>query len=109
MKRLYFIRIGYVKRKCSNAGKVAVPRFLEIQGDFLADIQAEVVINHIPAELLLNAALHLVPIGQWIMHRTGEKVIPITNSDDKCQITAVLVVTISGEYLPPQLIYKGKT
>ena len=95
--------MGYVKRKCSNARKVAVPRFLEIQGDFLADIQAEVVMNEIPAELVLNwdqTALHLVPTSQWTMHKSGEKVVPITNSDDKCQITAVLVITMSGEYLP---------
>ena len=103
------MRMGYVKRKCSNAGKVAVPRFLGIQG---ADIQAEVVMNKIPAELVLNwdqTALHLVPTGQWTMHRSGEKVVPITNCDDKCQITAVLAVTMSGDYLRPQLIYKGKT
>ena len=110
--RSLLTRMGYVKRKCSNAGKVAVPRFLEIQGDFLADIQAEVVMNEIPAEFVLNwdqTALHLVPTGQWTMHKSGEKVVPITNSDDKRQITAVLAVTMSGEYLPPQLIYKGKT
>ena len=84
--------------------KIAVPRFLESQGDFLSDIQAEVVMNKIPAELVLNwdqTALHLVPTGQWTMHRSGEKVVPITNSDDKRQITAVLAVTMSGEYLPP--------
>ena len=43
------------------------------------------------------------------MHRYKEKVIPIAGSDDKRQITAVLAVTMSGEYLPPQLIYQGKT
>ena len=110
--RSLLTRMGYVKRKCSNAGKVAVPRFRELQGDFLADIQAEVIMNEIPSELILNwdqTALHLVPTGQWTMHRSGEKVVPITNSDDKRQITAVLAVTMSGEYLPPQLIYKGKT
>ena len=110
--RSLLTRMGYVKRKCSNAGKVAVPRFLELQGDFLADIQAEVVMNEIPTELVLNwdqTALHLVPTGQWTVHRSDEKVVPITNSDDKCQITAVLAVTITGEYLPPQLIYQGKT
>ena len=36
--RSLLTRMGYVERKCSNAGKVAVPRFLEFQGDFLADI-----------------------------------------------------------------------
>ena len=43
------------------------------------------------------------------MHRAREKVIPISNSDDKRQITAVFAATLSGEYLPLQFIYKGKT
>ncbi len=41
-------RIGYVKRKCSNAEKVSIPHFLEIQEAFLADVTAEVVMNEIP-------------------------------------------------------------
>ncbi len=40
--------MGCVKRKCSNAGKISIFRFEEIQGDFLADIQAEIVMNEIP-------------------------------------------------------------
>ena len=43
------------------------------------------------------------------MHRAGEKVIPIANSDNKRQITAVLAASMSGEYLAPQLMFKGKT
>ena len=37
------------------------------------------------------------------------KIIPVANSDDKRQITAVLAITLTGEYLPPQVIYQGKT
>ena len=105
-------RMGYVKRKCSNAGKVSVTRFAEIQEAFLADVTAEVVMNEIPDDLIVNwdqTALHFVPTGQWTMHRSGDKVVPITNSDDKRQITAVLAASMAGEYLPPQLIYTGKT
>ena len=43
------------------------------------------------------------------MHHAREKVIPIANSDDKCQVTAVIAATLTGEPLPPQIIYKGKT
>lgn len=50
-----------------------------------------------------------VPTGQWTMNKSGKQVVAISNSDDKRQITAVLAVTMSGEYLPPQLICKGKT
>ena len=105
-------RMGYVKRKCSNAGKISLPHFKEIQENFLADIQAEVVMNEVPPELIFNwdqTALHLVSTGQWTMHRAGEKVIPISNSDDKRQVTAVFAASLTGDFLALQIIYKGKT
>ena len=34
---------------------------------------------------------------------------PSQSFDDKRQITAVLGITLTGEYLPPQLIYQGET
>ena len=43
------------------------------------------------------------------MHKSREKIVPIKHSDDKRQVTAVLSITMSGEYLPAQVIYKGKT
>jgi len=33
--------------------------------------------------------------------------VSIAHADDKRQITAVLAVTATGEYLAPQLLYKG--
>ena len=123
-------RMNYVKRKCSNAGKVLLPNFEKMQKVFLADIAAEVLMNDIPDQLIINwdhTGLSLVPTGQWTMHQFGDKIIPIANSDDKRQITAVLAANMSGELLldyetaniiavlgvgemlAPQLIYKGKT
>ena len=43
------------------------------------------------------------------MNEAKAKKVVIANSDDKSQITAVLAATITGEHLPRQLIYKGKT
>ena len=43
------------------------------------------------------------------MEREGAKVVSIAYADDKRQITAVLAITATGEYLAPQLLYKGKT
>ena len=80
------MRMGYVKRKCSNAGKISVSHFEEVKEEFLADIKAEVVMNERPHELIFNwdqTAIQLVPTGRWTMHRAKEKVIPIANSDDK--------------------------
>ena len=42
------------------------------------------------------------------MEKHGTKVVPIANTDDKRQLTAVLAVTASVEFLNPQLLYKGK-
>ena len=50
-----------------------------------------------------------MPTGQWTMHQAKAKVVPIARSDDKRQITAILAVTMTGEYLPPQLLFKGTT
>ena len=105
-------RMGYSKRRCSNAGKVSLPHLEEIQKNFLANIQSEVAMNDIPSVLVFNwdqTALRLIPTGQWTMHPTGAKVVPIAHCDDKRQVTAVLAATLTGEFLPPQIIYEGKT
>lgn len=68
--------------------------------------------NNIHKQLVFNwdrTGLHLVPTGQWTMNEAKAKVVQIANSDDKRQITAVLATTMTGEYLPPQLLFKSKT
>ena len=50
--RSLLIRMGFVKRKCSNAGKVPVEMFQELKEVFLADIVAEVIMNDILDELI---------------------------------------------------------
>ena len=47
-------RMGYSKRRCSNAGKVSLPHLEEIQKNFLADIQSEVEMNDIPSDLVFT-------------------------------------------------------
>ena len=105
-------RMRYVKRKCSTSGKIPPAQFEESRDIFLADVAAEVVMNEIPWDLTINwdqTALSIIPTGDWTMEKQGAKVIPIANVDDKRQLTAVLAATPGGEYLLPQLLYKGKT
>ena len=59
-------------------------------------------------ELGPNWALNFTT-GNWTMEKCGKKLVLIAHADDKRQITAVLAANATGEYLPPQLIYKGKT
>ena len=64
-----FNRMGYVKRKGSNAGKITVAQFQEVKEVFLADIQAEVLMNDIPPPPpnLLSIGIRL----QYIMSQQG--------------------------------------
>ena len=104
-------RMEYSKRKGMNANKILVSHFEEVKEYFLADITTEVMMNEIPDDLIINwdqTPLHIVPTGDWTMHQSVEKVIPIANLDDKRQITAVLAVSVRGHYLAHQLIYQGK-
>ena len=49
-----------------------------------------------------------MPVKTTFTERNAETV-PIGNLDDKRQITGTFVVNLSGEFLPIQLIYTGKT
>ena len=68
--------------------------------------------EEVPPCLVINwdhTALKYVPVGSWTMAKEGAKKVPLAGVDDKCQITAVFGATMEGGFLPPQLIYQGKT
>ena len=63
-------------------------------------------------DLVINwdqTGMHYVPVSSWTMAKEGSKRVEICGIDDKRQIKAVFGCTISGEFLPVQLIYQGKT
>ena len=68
--------------------------------------------NEIPPDLVINfdqTAVHYVPVDNWTMAKEGSKRVEIIGKNDKRQITAVLEGTMSGDFLPVQLVYKGTT
>ena len=70
--------------------------------------------EEIPDDLIVNwdqTGIHYVPVSDWMMEKVGAKRVEIVGANDKWQITAVFVGTMSGGFLPPQLtcIYQGKT
>ena len=104
-------RMGYVKRKACSKAKVTVPNFDEVKANFLCDIKATVEIEEIPSPLIINwdhTRLKYVPSSSWTM-AGGSKCVDVAGIDDKRQITAVLAVTLDGNFLPVQLIFQGKT
>ena len=63
-------------------------------------------------ELILNwdqTGIKIVPVSTWTMDRRGVKRVEIVGISDKRQITAVFCGNLVGDFLPIQVIYKGKT
>ena len=66
--------------------------------------------EEIPEDLIINwdhTGLHYSPVSSWTMAKEGSKRVEIAGLDDKRQLTAVFFAgTLSGEFLPPKIIYK---
>ena len=78
----------------------------------MLEIKNIVAMDEISHELIISfdqTALSNVPATPWTMEKEGVKRIEVVSKDDKRQITAVFCGSMTGEFLPPQLIYEGKT
>jgi hypothetical protein len=68
--------------------------------------------EEIPADLILNwdqTGIKFVPCSSWTMEQRGARRVEMIGANDKRQITAVFCGSLLGDFLPLQLIYKGKT
>jgi len=105
-------RMGFTKRRANSKAKITPQNFEEIKRLFLIEIKSVVVMEEIPPELVINwdhTAMKIVPSSNWTMEKKGTKRVEIAAVDDKRQITAVLACTLTGIFLPVQLIYERKT
>ena len=50
----------------------------------------------------------MVPVSEWTLEIQGTKQIDVVGLDDKREVTVLLAVSLSGNLLPPQVIYAGK-
>lgn len=105
-------RMGFVKRRVSTSAKVSVKKFEELKTQYLQDIRVNVELDDIPEDMIVNfdqTGINYVPAGSWTMEKQGSKRVELIAADDKRQITAVFAGTLTGYFLPPQLVYKGTT
>ena len=75
-------------------------------------IKAVVMFKEIPDELIINwdqTAIKYVPVSEWTMTEYKSKRVEMSGVDDKRQITATFAASLSGSFLPIQLVYEGKT
>ncbi len=109
----FLARMEFVRRKATTAkSKVSASVFTQLRDEFFSELFSIVAMEEIPPELILNwdqTGIHLVPAAAWTMEQRGSKRIEIEGVNDKRQITAVFCGSLIGEFLPIQIIYKGKT
>ena len=105
-------RMHFTKRKGTKAAR-KLPADLEVVREkFQRRIGRRVRKYGIPDELIINwdqTAVEVIPCGNWTMNHRGDNQVEIRGVDDKRQYTALLACTMSGEMLPPQIIYQGTT
>ena len=98
LKRMHFVQ----RRATTAKSRHSSTNFSELQKSFLDDVVSTVVMEEIPAELIMNwdqTDIKLFP-SSWTMEMAGV--------GDKRRITAIFCGTL-GDFLPVQLIYQGKS
>ena len=108
-----FKRMGYVRRR-KTSSKVDIPDSArkEIEFLFLHDIVSRIEEHNIPHSLVINldqTPLKYVPVSNETMAKRSSTAVTIEGSNDKRIITGTFAITLSGKFLPMQLIYGGKT
>ena len=104
-------RMGMVKRRASSKAKMSVENFEAVKEEFLLEIKNVVSFDEIPP-LIINwdqTGINYILVSLWTMEKEGIKRIELAGKEDKRQLTAVLAGSMSGDFLPPQIIYQGKT
>ena len=105
-------RMNFVKWKATTKAKVNVEHFEEVRQEFLLEIRNVVIMDEIPLDLVINfdqTGINYIPVSSWTMEVEGAKRVEVAGKDDKRQITAVFAGSMTGDFLPPQLVFKGKT
>ena len=68
--------------------------------------------DEVPGQLIINwdqTGINYVPASNWTTEQVGSNRIEIIGKDDKRQLTAVFECSMALDFLPPQLVYQGKT
>jgi DDE superfamily endonuclease len=90
-----------------------LPADWESQGVLMAKrIAATMEMHNVHPSLVINAdqtGVKLVPSSSWTYEKRNSSSVATIGADDKRQITACLASALSGDLLPLQLIFQGKT
>jgi len=106
-------RLGYVRRKATTSKPIIAPGLIkEIGLTFYNNINEIIQAHEIPYEMVINidqTPLPFVLISKYTLAEKGSSRVSVPGTSDYRQITGTFAVTMSGSFLPIQLIYQGKT
>jgi len=86
--------------------------FDELKKLYLLEFNNVVEMDEVPSELVINwdqTGINYIPVASWTMAEEGSKRVELIGKDDKRQLTALYACSMSGDFLPIQLVYQGKT
>ena len=100
-------------RMATSAKIPVAPALLnETKHDFQRKINALQTWHKIPEDLIITfdqTPLPYVCTGKRTYHTRGVSSVPLVGKGKKKQITGTFTITMSGQFLPIQLIYQGTT
>ena len=103
----------WTKRKGTTGKVEPSQQFLDEEKlTFQRNISTIIEDYDIPKDLILHldqTSLSYFAPGKYTFNPKGAKTVPIKGVDDKRQITATSSISMTGTFLPIQLIYEGKT
>ena len=106
-------RIGFVRRaKTSSTVEIPEGARKEIEYQYLYQIVNTIQKWNIHPDLVVNFDLtpsKLVPVGRSTLAMRSSTKVTIAGSSDERTIISTFAVSSSGNFLPPKLIYSGKT
>ena len=105
-------RMGFSKRRGTSTSKVVPSEFKNVRSNYLVEVYSVMKMEDIPDSLIVNwdqTGMKIVPNANWTMEKRGTKRVEIAALDDKREITFVFASSLTGYFLPPQVIYQGTT
>lgn len=102
----------WTKRAVNGDKGSLPPNWEEKKAVWNSEIKAIIETDEIHDDMVINfdqTGVKLVPCSEYTYAPKGTTDVSATGSNDKREITAVLAGSKSGNKLPPQLIYTGKT
>jgi len=102
--------MNFIKRKAiTKKPKFTIANYEEFK---TLDIKVMVTMEDVPEDLVVNwdqIAIKYLPLSNLTMAQESSKRVEVFEDDDKGQIIANFAASLSGNFLPVQIVYEGKT